>query len=203
MPSSTPENDIPPALAGLADQIQKLGWEAAKRLVVSKVGSIKSGERFSDDVADAVFLRLQQNSQVGRYAEEADIFRLGRDAHRLTGEGSITLYRAAPKGSGIRPGDFATDTAAEAGFYRHGGNVIHTVTIPKTAVIAVEGSSGGGQEFIYLPHDYTPPQPIEWFADFRSFFEATRPSPEAKHGNTGEHDPAADEDDAAPAFRMR
>lgn len=203
MQPTTSENDIPPALAALAAQVGKLGWEAAKRLVVSKVGSVRPGDRFAEDVADAVFLRLQRNAQVGRYAPESEVFNLGRDARRLSGDDLITLYRAAPKGAGIRPGDFVADTAAEAGFYRHGGNVVQSIKVSRNTVIEVRGSSGGDREFVYLPPGYVPPPPMEWFADFKSFFEAARACAPENQGHRKPLKPMADPEENAPAFRMR
>lgn len=192
---------VPPQLASLAREVRGLGWEAAKRLVVSKVGSVRRGERFDDDVADAVFLRLQQNAQVGRYASESELARLGRNARRLTGDGQITLFRSAPKGCGIRPGDFAAGTAHEAGFYRHGGNVVQSVNVPVDQVFQMDGSMGGGQEYVYLPRGYVPPQPKEWFGAFLDFFEAAHGrTPAAKDGPPPI---ASDADEPAPSPGMR
>lgn len=160
---------IPPELASLAKEIAGLSYEAAKRAVVSKTGSVDADERFPDDVADAVFLRLQRNAQVGRYTEE-DLQKLGRGAKRLSGDGTITLYRAAPRGTTIRPGDFTAASAHEAGFYTHGGNTIQSITVPRNDVFSVEGSVGGGQEFVYLPRGYVAPTPKEYFASFKDFY---------------------------------
>lgn len=173
-------SDIPPELEILAREVFGRGWNSAKRLVVSKVGSVARGERFDDDVADAVFLRIQQNAQVGRYALESEVESLGRNARRLTGEGTVRLYRAAPPGAGIRPGDFATENRAEAGNYRHGGHVLHIATVSREDVYAVDGSVGGGQEYVYLPRGYVRPEPIEYFPSFKAFFDAVNaPEPDA------------------------
>ncbi len=136
-------DDIPKELAALAKEVSGKSYEAAKRLVVSKVGSVRRGaERFDDDVADAVFHRLQRNAQVGRYASEEVLRGLGRNARRLDGEGRIELFRSAPRGTGIRPGDFVADTAHEVGFYAHGGNVVHRLTVARADVFRLDGAAG-------------------------------------------------------------
>lgn len=172
--------DIPDELKALARDVAGRSYESAKRLVVSKVGSVRRGERFDDDVADAVFLRLQRNAQVGRYASEEVLRGLGRNARRLEGEGDIELYRSAPPGAGIRPGDFVAGTAHEVGFYAHGGNVVHRMTVAREDVFGLDGSMGGGREYVYLPAGYVAPVPVEHFATFRAFYEAARtPEPDA------------------------
>jgi hypothetical protein len=88
------------------------------------------------------------------------------------GAGTVALYRAAPRGCPIRPGDFAADSAHEAGFYVHGGNVVQRMTVPRGDVFAVDGSSGGGREYVYLPRGYEAPEPVEHFTAFRDFFDA-------------------------------
>ncbi len=160
---------IPGILKPMASLIEGKGFEAAKRAIVAQVGSVGRSEKFDDDVADAVFMRLQRTAQVGRYNESDVAY---RKAKRLTGEGNITLYRAAPKGGGIRPGDFATDSKNEAGYYKHGSNVIQSAKVPRRDVIAVEGSSGGAQEYVYLPENHTPAKAVEHFKSFREFFDA-------------------------------
>jgi hypothetical protein len=168
---------IPQPLAWLAVDIQGKRWEAAKRIIVSKTGSIRPGEKFDDDLADTIFLRIQENSQVGRYASEDIINNLGRGAKRLDGPGKITLYRAAPKGGGIRPGDFATDQKSEAGYYKHGGHVIQTAVVPREDCFYVNGRNGDGNEYIYLPRGYEAPTPIVWFNSFADFYRVVN-SPE-------------------------
>src|SRR6185437_2932301 len=130
-----PTTTIPPALAPLARAIQGKTYETAKRIIVSKTGSVRPHERFDDSLADAVFLRLQRVAQVGVYSSEAVVKALGRGAERLSGDGLITLYRSAPPGVGIRPGDFCTDDRHEAGFYKHGGNRIQMRKVPRADVI--------------------------------------------------------------------
>jgi hypothetical protein len=159
--------EIPAVLVPLAKEIRGLSYEAAKRKVVAKTGSVKPGERFADDVADAVFARVQRNAQVGS-TNLSDL--RGRNPKRLQGDEPITLYRAAPKGATVRPGDFAAGTAHEAGFYTHGGHKIISTSVPRKDVIAVDGSSGGGQEYVYLPQGYVPPTPKEFFGSFREFY---------------------------------
>ena len=172
-------SEIPEALRALAAQVRGRSYESAKRLIVSKVGGVGRNERFADDVADAVFLRLQRNAQVGRYDSEAVVRSLGRNARRLEGEGEITLWRAAPRGAGIRPGDFAADSRHEAEFYRHGGHVIQSARVARADVLAVDGSSGGGQEYVFLPRDHVPGEAVEHFASFQAFYEAAvTPAPE-------------------------
>lgn len=168
------ETSIPDELRSLAKQIRGLSYEAAKRAVVAKTGSVKRGERFADDVADAVFMRLQRNSQVGQNTSEDELLRSGRGARRLDGDEPITLYRAAPKGTTIRPGDFTAGSAEEAGFYTHGGNRVQTLTVPRHDVISIDGAVGGGQEYVYLPIGYVAPAPVAYFGSFRAFYEATR-----------------------------
>lgn len=165
------ESEIPSVLSSLANEIRGKSYETAKRIVVSKVGSVARGERFDDDVADAVFLRLQRNAQVGANTSEPELMASGRGAVRLTGDGTITLYRAAPKGSGIRPGDFTADTAAEAGFYRHGRNVVQSIIVPRHDVIAVKGAMGDGREYVYLPIGYEPAEPEVFFPSFKAFYD--------------------------------
>lgn len=162
---------VPSILAPLAQEIRGKSYETAKRIVVSKVGSVSRGERFDDDVADAVFLRLQRNAQVGANTSEQELMASGRGAVRMTGDEPITLYRAAPKGTGIRPGDFTADTAAEAGFYRHGRNVVQSIAVPRHDVIAVKGAMGNGREYVYLPADYQPPEPQVFFDSFKAFYD--------------------------------
>jgi hypothetical protein len=137
---------LPKTLQNLGEEISGKSWETAKRIVVSKTGSVKRGEKFDDDLADAIFLRIQANSQRGQYDSEDDIWKLGRNARRLTGDHLITLYRAAPKGAGIRAGDFCASSKEEAGYYLHGGHVIHSIKIPPHDVIALDGKLGDGDE---------------------------------------------------------
>lgn len=165
---------IPPELASLAEEVRSRGYEAAKRLVVAKVGSVARGERFDDDVADAVFLRLQRNAQVGRYAVEAEVMNLGRNARRLEGAGRIRLWRAAPRGAGVRPGDFAAGSREEAGFYCHGGNVVQAATVAREDVLLVDGSMGGGKEYVYLPRGHVPAEPRVHFESFAAFWREAR-----------------------------
>lgn len=169
-------SQIPRALSALAGEIQGKTWEAAKRIIVSKTGSIRPRERFDDDLADAIFLRIQARAQTGLYNTEEIIQRLGRNARRLEGPGKIKLYRAAPKGGGIRPGDFAAATPGEARNYVHGKNVVQSVTVPRGDVFAVDGSTGGDQEYVYLPPGHVPVEPIEHFDSFRSFYDAANGS---------------------------
>jgi len=179
---------LPATLQALAGEIRGKSWEAAKRVVVAKTGSIGPYERFDDDLADAVFARVQRNAQVGRWTDEAEIFRLGRGARRLEGEGRMTVYRAAPRGGGIRPGDFAAGSAHEAGFYRHGGHVVQKAVVERRDLIAVDGSMGDGQEYIYLPEGYKAPEPVVFFQDFRGFYDAA-------HGRAPTPEPAAPDTD--------
>ena len=94
---------------------------------------------------------------------------LGREARRMEGDGEITLYRAAPKGEKIRPGDFATDSASEASFYKHGGHRIMKRSAPQKDVFCVRGSCGGGQEYIYLPTGHVRGPVSEFFGSFNEF----------------------------------
>lgn len=181
-PPSGPE-PVPACLSRLADLIRGKSFAAAKRAIVAQVGSVRPREQFDDDVADAVFLRLQRVAQVGAVASEAEL--AYRGARRLTGEGTITLYRAAPKGAGVRPGDFAAGTRAEAGFYKHGGNIVQAQRVPRGDVLAVEGSSGGGQEFVHLPEGYTAPTAAVFFDTFKAFFDAVG---SAEREGSGSHD---------------
>lgn len=164
-------HEIPTELTRLAKEIRGRSYETAKRIIVAKVGSVNRGERFDDDVADAVFLRLQRNAQVGGNTSEKELMASGRGAVRMTGDGSITLYRAAPKGAGIRPGDFTADTAHEAGFYRHGRNVVQSITVPMHDVIQVKGAMGDGREYVYLPRGYRAPEAKVFYNSFRAFFD--------------------------------
>ena len=165
---------IPSVMTSLADEIKGKSWETAKRLIVAKVGSVQRGERFDDDVADAVFLRVQRNAQIGRYGDEETIRRLGRDEKRLEGDEPMTLYRAAPRGAGIRPGDFCTTSKSEAGYYLHGGHTVQSRIVPRHDVIAVRGSMGDGQELIYLPVDYVEPEPRVYYDTFRDFYDSAQ-----------------------------
>lgn len=160
---------VPELLQPLAKLIKGKSFDAAKRAIVAQVGSVGSREKFDDDVADSVFTRLQRTAQVGRYTDEADL--AYRKAKRLEGDGDITIYRAAPKGGGLRPGDFAAGSKNEAGFYKHGTNVVQKFTVKRGDVIAVEGSSGGGQEYVYLPKDYKPTEPAVYFDSIREFYD--------------------------------
>ena len=164
------DQGIAECLEPLARLVCGKGYEAAKRAVVAQVGSVARGERFPDDVADAVFLRLQRVAQIGQYTDEKALEYRG--AKRLEGAGSIKLYRCAPPGVGIRPGDFAAGTKEEVGFYKHGKNVVQTSTVPRRDVIAVKGNCGGGQEYVLLPEGYVAPTPIEHYRSFRAFFDA-------------------------------
>lgn len=162
----------PPTLAHLATLIGGKSFETAKRIIVSQIGSVRSRERFDDDIADHVFLRLQRTSQVGQFASEDILVKLGRDARRLEGPGTILLYRNAPKGAGIRPGDFASDDKAECSYYKHGSNVIQSARLPREDVFVLRGSMGGGKEYVYLPAGYERPEPIVHFTSFREFYDA-------------------------------
>lgn len=168
--STGDEDSIPEKIRPLADLISGKPFDAAKRHIVAQVGSVGRGEKFDDDVADAVFLRLQRNAQVGRYTDIADI--AYRKPKRLEGDGEVTLYRAAPKGGGLRPGDFMAGTKNEAGYYKHGANVVQSFKVARRDVVAVEGSSGGGQEYVYLPDGYKVGEVAEYFGSFREFFDA-------------------------------
>lgn len=164
---------LPDVMKRLAAQISTKTWDAAKRLIVSKVGSVQRGERFDDDVADAVFLRIQRTSQVGQYNSEEIVKGLNRKARRLEGDDTITLYRAAPKGGGIRPGDFCSPSKDETGYYMHGGHVLLTKKVPSRDVIAVDGTLGGGQELVYLPVGHEAIDPVVFYPTFRDFYEAS------------------------------
>lgn len=190
---------FPECLGALARELDGRGWDAAKRLVVSKVGSVGRGERFDDDVADAVFLRLQENSQVGRYASESLLSSLGRNAVRLPGGGAIELFRAAPPGSGIRPGDFAAASAHEAGYYLHGGNKVQRATVPRVDVFSVDGSMGGEREYVHLPVGYVAPVPVVYFRNFRDFYSALHSAPKDSVGPFDEPDMPASS--ALPGMR--
>lgn len=165
---------MPKTLMDLAMQISACSPTVARRRIVSRVGSVRSGETFDDDLVDTIFLRLQARSQIGAYDDERVIMALGRDARRLEGDGMIVLYRAAPPGSVIRPGDFAADSKEETGFYRHGGNRTIEMTVPRTDVFTLRGACGDGQEYIYLPKDYERPEVLEFFPDFRSFHQFSK-----------------------------
>lgn len=165
---------LPTTLQSLGKELSGKSWEAAKRIVVSKTGSVKRGERFDDDLADAIFLRIQANSQRGQYDREDDIGKLGRNARRLSGDHLITLYRAAPKGAGIRAGDFCSSSKEEAGYYLHGGHAIHIRKVPAHDIIALDGNLGDGDEMIYLPLDYSPVTPIEYYQTFHDFYIASQ-----------------------------
>lgn len=179
-------NDLPATLVDLARKLRGRSWEASKRLVVSRVGGVRPGERFADDVADAVFLRIQRTAQVGQYASEEALRTLGRNARRLEGEGTIRLYRCAPRGAGIRPGDFATDLPAEARYYAHGGHVLHALDVPRAEVFRVDGALGDGTEFVYLPRGHVAPEPKEFFPSFEAFWRAANPSHEPDASPDGE-----------------
>lgn len=181
-PSTAAAPAIPPALAALATLVRGKSFEAAKRAVVARVGSVQPRERFDDDVADAVFLRLQRVAQVGLNTDEAALAH--RKARRLLGDGTITLYRAAPAGAGVRPGDFAAGSAHEAGFYRHSGNVIQSAEVPRSHVLVVEGSMGGGQEYVLLPPGHKAAEPEVHFADLKSFCAAVDLAAEASSPST-------------------
>lgn len=171
--------DIPPFLRALAGEIRGRSYESAKRLVVLKVGGVGRNERFADDVADAVFLRIQRNAQAGSHDSEEAVHALGRNARRLEGSGTVVLWRAAPRGAGIRPGDFAACSRREAGFYRHGGHVIQNATVEREDVLALDGSVGGGQEYVYLPRGHVPGPASEPFGSFAEFHAAaSTPDPE-------------------------
>lgn len=131
-------SQVPDVLRPLSSKIQGKKFDTAKRLIVAQVGSVDRGEKFDDDVADAVFIRLQRVAQVGTYTDESEL--AYRHAKRLDGEDVITVYRSAPKGSLLRPGDFASKNKHEAGFYTHGGNVIMPFKVKTCDLISVEGS---------------------------------------------------------------
>lgn len=162
---------MPPILVELAMQIGTCSPAVARRRVVSRVGFVQSRETFADDVVDAVFMRIQERSQVGAYDSEDAIMALRRGAYRMEGDGDIVLYRAAPPGAEIRPGDFAAESRHEAGFYTHGGHKVIKMAVPRSDVFALHGSCGGGQEFIYLPKDYERPDVAEFFGNFATFYE--------------------------------
>lgn len=170
---------VPAVLHHLIKLIHGKSYEAAKRAMVAQVGSIKPREKFDDDLADAIFLRLQQVAQVGRYTTQSEL--AYRNAIRLVGEGDVTLYRCAPPGAGIRPGDFAASSPHEAGFYKHGVNKIQAMSVRREDVVSVDGSMGGGKEYVLLPKGHVFPSPVEHFKSFRAFFEAIQhpldPSP--------------------------
>lgn len=161
---------LPSVLLDLAKELSSRSRNSAVRHLVSRTGSVRREERFDDDVVDAVFLRIQSRSQHGLYDSEDVIMSLGREARRMEGDGEITLYRAAPKGVEIRPGDFATDSAGEASFYKHGGHRITKRRVPQKDVFCVRGSCGGGQEYIYLPPGHVRGPVSEFFGSFNEFF---------------------------------
>jgi hypothetical protein len=173
---STPEQ-IPSELTRLADKIKGKSYEAAKRIIANQVGSVKPGEKFSDDVADAIFKKLQRVSQRSPYATEEEIGKLGRDAKRLTGKEPMTVYRGTGRAE-LRPGDFVAGTAGEARNYTHGGKSVREFSFPKEDFIAVKGSMGGDQEYVYLPKGYEPPAPIEHYGTLKDFHDAAN-RPEA------------------------
>lgn len=164
------ESALPQELSALAKDVKGKGYEAAKRAIVSKVGSVGRGEKFDDDVADAVFQRLQRNVQVGAISSEADLPQ-GRDAQRMEGSEPITVYRAT-EGATIRPGDYVANSEHEAGFYMHGKNRVRKLTVPQSDLISVRGAVGGGKEYIYLPKGYEAPTPKEHYKTFREFYDA-------------------------------
>lgn len=174
--------EIPPVLDNLVRLIAGKSFESGKRAVVSQVGSMAPREKAPDDLADAVFLRLQQNAQAGRYQSEKDLAH--RKPMRLEGEGDITVYRCAPPGAKLRPGDFAASTAHEAGYYKHGWNKVQAFTVPRQDLIRVNGSLGGAQELVLLPKGHVPLVPMDHFATFRAFFEAVKARPEAQAEET-------------------
>lgn len=161
---------VPDVLKHLVRLVEGKGHEAAKRALALQVGSVESREKIPEAVADAVFLRLQQNAQVGRYTTKKELSY--RRPERLQGEGTITVFRSAPPGATLRPGDFAADTRHEAGFYKHGINKVQAFTVPRQDVLKVESSMGGGQEYVLLPKGHVPTVPVEHFASFRAFFDA-------------------------------
>lgn len=175
---SNKEPSIPESLKHFERVIRGKSYESAKRAMVAQVGSVNPREKFNDDVADAVFLRLQHVAQVGRYASEKEL--AYRQAKRLEGEGDVTLYRCAPPNSRLRPGDFAASTPREAGFYKHGINTIQAFTVKREDVIAVEGAMGGGHEFVLLPKGHVAVEPLVHFKSFRDFFEEVRASQDQK-----------------------
>lgn len=172
---------LPPELVFLARLVEGKSYGAAKRAIVAQVGSVEPREKFDDDVADAVFLRLQQVAQVGRYTSEADL--AYRQAKRLEGAGTIILYRSAPPGAGIRPGDFAAGTSHEAGFYQHGVNTLQCVSVPRQDVLSVAGSMGGGAEYVLLPIGHVPAVATEHFVSLRSFLDMLRAVKSANAAN--------------------
>lgn len=161
---------FPQELSALAKDIGGKSYDAAKRAIVGKVGSVERGEKFDDDVADAVFQRLQRNVQVGAISSEADLPQ-GRDAKRLEGSAPRTVYRAT-EGETIRPGDYVAGSEHEAGFYTHGKNKVRSLIVPSSDLISVRGAIGGGEEFIYLPKGYKATLPKEHFKTFREFYDA-------------------------------
>jgi hypothetical protein len=164
---------IPDDLHALATLVKGKSLTVAKRLIVAQVGCVARAEKFDDDVVDSVFSRLQHVAQVGRYTDEADL--AYRRAKRLDGEGEMTVFRAAPKGAKLRPGDFTTGTRQEAGFYKHGTNVVQKFSSLKQDLLAIEGSVGGGQEYVFLPKGCKPAEVIVHFPTFRAFFECVNP----------------------------
>lgn len=169
---------VPAEMQHLANDAKKYkNIEDFKRSIVSKTGSVDEDELFDDDLVEAVFKRLQETSQIGRYADEGDIMRLGRNARRLEGNKPMTVHRAAPGGK-IRPGDMVTDLEGEARNYAHGDNKLITQNIPAKDLIAVDGSIGDGKEFIYLPSGYKAPEPKQYYKSFKDLHnEVHNPAP--------------------------
>jgi hypothetical protein len=46
------------------------------------------------------------------------------------------------------------------------------VTVPRGEVFAVDGSMGGGREYVHLPPGFVAPVPVEHFDGFAAFYEA-------------------------------
>ena len=160
---------IPGELEGLANEIKGKSFDQAKRDIVSKVGTVEGKEIIPNDVANSVFSRLQKGAQVGEYTSEQEIMKLGRSAQRLTGDDTIKVYRATGRNN-IRPGDFVAGDVHEAGFYTKEGKNIKGFDIPKKDLISLKGSMGGGQEYIYLPKGYKPPEVKNYFNNFTDFY---------------------------------
>jgi hypothetical protein len=175
---STPESNllseakkIPESLTYLEKQAKGVSYETFKRNLVKNIGSVKAGEKISDDVAQSVWERLQKTAQRGEFGDEATLFKdmSGRNPKRLVGDEMVTVYRATPVNK-IRAGDFVSTSKNEAGFYTSETKKIYPFKVKKSDLVSMEGSMGGEQELIFIPKGSKQGTAVEYFKSPKDFW---------------------------------
>jgi len=165
--------EIPQDLLYLSKQADGVSYETFKRNLVRNIGSVDGKEKIPDDVAQSVFERLQKTAQRGEFGDESTLFKDvgGRNPQRLTGEETVTVYRATPVNN-LRAGDFVSPDKTEAGFYTSATKKIYPFEVKKSDLVSVEGSMGGGQELIYIPKGSRQGIAKEYFKTPKEFWES-------------------------------